>query len=158
MTDCYFADTWYFVALIKRDDPYHEIAKNIANSIGSARVVTTDAVLIELLNYVCECGPLLRTRAGEFVDMALNGATALDVIEQDRELFRKALARYRQREDKGYSLVDCISMCVMDIRAITLAITDDRHFEQERYITVRSPIGERDQKPKRKARGAPKGS
>jgi len=61
----YFADTWYFVALIKRDDQHHEVAKRISTSLAGATVVTSDAVLIELLNYVSESGELLRARASE---------------------------------------------------------------------------------------------
>ncbi|HUP61912.1 MAG TPA: PIN domain-containing protein [Thermoanaerobaculia bacterium] len=143
MSSCYFADTWYFVALIKRDDKYHDVAKQIATSLNGAKVITTDAVLIELLNYVSESGAALRHRAGEFVHIALEGGAAIEVIEQNRGLFRNALERYRNRADKGYSLVDCMSMCIMDARAITHAITDDRHFEQERFVAVRGPLSGR---------------
>jgi predicted nucleic acid-binding protein len=130
------------VALIKRDDPHHGLAKRISASLVGALVVTSDAVLIELLSYVCESGELLRARAGEFVSRALDGATDLQVIEQDRDLFRVALERYRKRADKGYSLVDCMSMCIMDKQSIANAITDDHHFEQERFVAVREPINE----------------
>jgi predicted nucleic acid-binding protein len=68
----YFADTWYFVALIKRDDQHHEAAKRISASLAGATVVTSDAVLIELLNYVSETGELLRARAAEFVSRAIS--------------------------------------------------------------------------------------
>jgi predicted nucleic acid-binding protein len=138
----YFADTWYLVALIKRDDQHHEVAKRISASLAGATVVTSDAVLIELLNYVSETGELLRVRAAEFVSRAIDGDTDLTVIEQDRHLFRVALELYRKRADKGYSLVDCMSMCIMEERSITSAITDDRHFEQERFVAVRAPINE----------------
>lgn len=140
MSQRYFADTWYLVALIKRDDSNHATARRIAISLAGQQVVTTDAVLIELLNYVCEAGPTLRDRAGEFVGVALDGGADIEVLEQNRELLRRALARYRQRADKGYSLVDCMSMCVMETREITYAITDDRHFEQERFVVIRGPL------------------
>jgi Predicted nucleic acid-binding protein, contains PIN domain len=138
----YFADTWYFVALIKRDDQHHEVAKRISASLAGRTAVTSDAVLIELLNYVSETGELLRARAAEFVSRALDGDTDLHVIEQDRYLFRVALEFYRTRADKGYSLVDCMSMRIMEKQSITSAITDDRHFEQERFVAVRAPVNE----------------
>jgi len=37
------------------------------------------------------------------------------------------------RPDKGYSLVDCISMQTMRREGITDALTHDRHFEQEGF-------------------------
>ncbi|MEA2237187.1 MAG: hypothetical protein QOC81_1911 [Thermoanaerobaculia bacterium] len=46
----YFA-TLYFVVLIERDDQHHEAAKRISASLARATVVTSDPVLIELLNY-----------------------------------------------------------------------------------------------------------
>ena len=153
MTVPYFADTWYFVALIKRNDRQHEVAKRIAVSLTGTTIVTSDAVLIELLNYVSESGELLRARAGELVSRALDGVADLQVVEQDRDLFKKALERYRLRADKGYSLVDCMSMCIMDKQSITCAITDDRHFEQERFVAVRTPINEQPSTRPKRARG-----
>jgi predicted nucleic acid-binding protein len=40
---------------------------------------------------------------------------------------------YRNRPDKGYSLVDCISFVVMRERGVIDVFTHDRHFEQEGF-------------------------
>ena len=55
------------------------------------------------------------------------------VVPQGRESFLAGLELYRARPDKGYSLVDCISMYTMRQEGITEALTNDRHFEQEGF-------------------------
>ncbi|MGO9258364.1 MAG: hypothetical protein ACLQU1_18915 [Bryobacteraceae bacterium] len=40
---------------------------------------------------------------------------------------------YRSRPDKGYSLVDCISMQTMRNEGLIEVPTNDRHFEQEGF-------------------------
>jgi predicted nucleic acid-binding protein len=55
------------------------------------------------------------------------------VIPQSRESFLSGLRLYEARPDKGYSLVDCISMETMRKEGLTEALTNDRHFEQEGF-------------------------
>jgi len=43
------------------------------------------------------------------------------------------LELYRARPDKGYSLIDCISMQTMRNEGITEALPNDRHCEQEGF-------------------------
>lgn len=47
-----------------------------------------------------------------------------------------ALARYESRADSAYSLVDCISMEVMDDFDITEVLTADHDFELEGYTRL----------------------
>lgn len=58
------------------------------------------------------------------------------VIPASRDTFVQGLSLYRQREDKGYSLTDCISMIVCKDRAVRNVLTNDRHFEQEGLIRL----------------------
>ena len=55
------------------------------------------------------------------------------MIPQSRESFRAGLQLYRDRPDKGYSPVDCISMQTMRREGLTEVLTNDRHFEQEGF-------------------------
>ena len=50
-----------------------------------------------------------------------------------RESFLSGMALYEARPDKGYSLVDCISMQTMRKEGLTEVLTNDRHFEQEGF-------------------------
>jgi predicted nucleic acid-binding protein len=55
------------------------------------------------------------------------------VIPQSHDSFLSGMALYGARPDKGYSLVDCISMATMRREGLTQALTNDRHFEQEGF-------------------------
>ena len=49
-------------------------------------------------------------------------------VPQSRNSFLDGLALYNARLDKGYSLVDCISMQTMRREGLTDILTNDRHF------------------------------
>ena len=55
------------------------------------------------------------------------------VVPPNRGSFHGGLELYRARPDKGYSLVDCISMQTMRREGLTDVLTNDRHFEQEGF-------------------------
>ncbi len=52
------------------------------------------------------------------------------MVSVDRPLFLRALERYRNRPDKTWGLVDCISFVVMEDRKIEAALAYDLDFEQ----------------------------
>jgi len=53
------------------------------------------------------------------------------VLPQSRSSFLSGMALYEARPDKGYSLVDCISMQTMRKEGLPEALSIARHFEQE---------------------------
>jgi uncharacterized protein len=124
-----FVDTSFFVAILNPKDRLHQHAERVARSLGGVRLVTTDGVLTEVLNYFAEWGSGLRRVAAQAVLRArANNSTV--VIAQTREGFDLAHARYLERLDKGYSLTDCDSMLVMEDRGIQDALSSDQHFNQ----------------------------
>lgn len=106
--------------------------------LRTAELVTTDEVLVELLAYFSRSGSNLRTRMSAFV-RALYDNPAVRVIPQSHESFLAGLALYEQRPDKGYSLVDCVSMHTMRHLGVSRALTGDRHFEQEGFEVLFAP-------------------
>jgi hypothetical protein len=46
------------------------------------------------------------------------------------QLFAQGFALYKQYQDKGWGLVDCISFVVMRQSSVTVTPTFDRHFAQ----------------------------
>ena len=60
----------------------------------------------------------------------------MTVQPQSRESFLAGLRLYEQRNDKGYSLVDCISMTTMRRQGILEILTNDHHFRQEGFRVV----------------------
>jgi predicted nucleic acid-binding protein len=52
------------------------------------------------------------------------------IYEAEREVFDLGVDLYQNRDDKEWSLTDCISFVVMTREGITEALTGDHHFEQ----------------------------
>lgn len=133
-----FADTAYWIALTNRLDQHHTAALQASSSIGTARIVTTDAVLTEYLNALAAKGENLRQAAIESVEIILANP-AVTVVGNTRKAFLDGFALYKDRPDKGYSLTDCFSMMLMRKRKITQVLTTDRHFEQEGFVVLMAP-------------------
>lgn len=121
-----FADTFYLVALLNRDDQYHARCVEAARQL-KARLVTTAWVLIELADAMAKTNnrnlvaPYIRT---------LEKYPRLKIIPFAEALFQRGLQLYDERPDKYWTLTDCISFVVMADEKITEALTGDKHFEQ----------------------------
>ena len=98
-------------------------------------LVTTQEVLTEFLDSVS--GNQYTRQVGVRVVDDIYQDPSVTVVVQSAESFAKGFELYRNRMDKGYSLVDCISMITMDEYGITQVLTGDHHFEQEgRFIAM----------------------
>ena len=127
-----FADTLYWLAIVRPGDSWQEPAQRASASLGPVRLVTTDEILTEFLAAASAGGRLLRRKAVETVRMLLTNPD-VTVVAQSRDTFVHALGRYAQREDKEYSLTDCSAMNAMDADGIRDILTNDHHFEQDGY-------------------------
>lgn len=130
-----FADACYWIALINRDDELRAAALAARTYMTQAKVFTTDEVLCEVLNYFSKQGSCWREKAAEMVEGIRKDARVV-VDAQSRETFNHGLELYKNRKDKGYSLVDCISFGAMRHHGITKSLTNDRHFEQEQFVVL----------------------
>ena len=126
------ADTHYWIAVIDTMDPWHGAARAAKERAMPATLVTTDEVLVEVLNAFSGRGMYLRDVATRFV-FRLKRDTGVQIVEQSRASFDRGLILYDARHDKGYSLVDCISMNTMHRLEIDRVLTNDRHFAQEGF-------------------------
>jgi uncharacterized protein len=127
-----FADTSYWIALTNVPDADHEKAEAFSASLKPRPVLTTEAVLIEYLNYFAGWGPRFRRAAAAAVQ-AMMDTGAVHIVTHSGQAFQAGLAFYNARPDKGYSLTDCISMQTMRREGLTEALTSDRYFEQEGF-------------------------
>jgi len=125
-----FADTLYWGAVLHPLDQYRAQVIRAREALGEIRLVTTDEVLTELLDGLAQLGTHLREAAARAVRRVLNDRR-VTVHPQSRESFLAGLRLYEQRNDKGYSLVDCISMTTMRRQRIMEVLTNDHHFIQE---------------------------
>ncbi len=127
-----FADTLYWVAIIKVKDKYAETAKQARDGLGNVRLLTTDEVLTEFLNVLSNAGEHLRRQAARLVRAILNDPN-VTVVPQSRDSFLRGVELYEERLDKEYSLTDCISMNAMRSQSVSEILTHDHHFTQEGF-------------------------
>lgn len=130
-----FADSLYWTATVRPHDPWADRAKAAEEELRNALLVTTDEVLTEFLAALGQSGPVVRQAAVKAVRSILSDPN-IRVIEQTREGFLRGLDRYESRQDKDYSLTDCISMNVMEDEGMTEVLTNDHHFEQEGFVIL----------------------
>jgi predicted nucleic acid-binding protein len=127
-----FVDTWAWVALADRSDPYHQDADAQHQKFVAAgeQYVTTDYVVGETITYLY--GALAAAHAEAFIVSLLAAADSGNyrLIHLSPLQFRQAWQMRRKYADKpAISFVDLTSMAVMQELGITDVFTGDRHFE-----------------------------
>ena len=127
-----FVDAVYWIATLDVRDTWHNAARNARQTLGTVSLVTTDEILVEVLNTFSGHGEYLRYMASGMIYRLRRDPHVL-VVEQSRASFDAGLIMYETRHDKGYSLVDCISMNTMRRLGLSDALTHDRHFAQEGF-------------------------
>jgi predicted nucleic acid-binding protein len=127
----FFADTFYFLALLSERDLAH--SKAIKFSQGKIKLVTTAWILTEIADALSH-----RSRKFLFLNLweILETSPDAEVILPSRELFDQGIRLYSQREDKDWSLTNCISFVAMRERGISEALTGDHHFEQAGFVPL----------------------
>lgn len=129
MTNEVFLDTGYVIALSVESDEFHERAEELAQLLAAeqTRLVTTRAILLEIGNALSK--ERYRQAVIELLD-ALEQDPSVKIIPLSEELFTQALNLFRNRTDKEWGLVDCVSFIVMREYELTEALTMDKHYEQ----------------------------
>ena len=124
-----FLDTSFAIALSSVTDQNHLRAVELANQIEAnrTRLVTTQAVLLEIGNALSK--QRHRAAAIQLLE-SLETDPSVETVLLTNSLYRSAFNLFKQREDKEWGLVDCISFIVMQNRGITDALTADTHFQQ----------------------------
>lgn len=127
-----FVDTNYFVSVFNPADQWHQKAIESDEKLGSVQLVTTDFVLVEVLNYFSGYKQNFKKKISDSVRLLLEDFE-IQKIECSHESFLDGFDLYESRLDKGCSLTDCVSMNVMRAQNINEILTHDEHFEQERF-------------------------
>jgi len=127
-----FADSFYFIALLRFDDSAHTRAL-AASENRTERLITTAWVLAEVADALAVPG--MREGSPRLL-AALRADPACTLVPPSQDLFDAGVELYVRRPDKAWSLTDCISFVVMREQGITEALTGDRHFEQAGFIAL----------------------
>jgi hypothetical protein len=121
-----FADTFYFLALVHRDDAAHLRARTLSDELTEP-ILTTAWVLTEVADAMA--GPGLRQVFLRLLE-TLKADPNCTIVPPTEALFEQGVKLYGDRADKDWSLTDCTSFVVMRQHGIMRALTGDRHFEQ----------------------------
>ncbi|MHB1424326.1 MAG: type II toxin-antitoxin system VapC family toxin [Gemmataceae bacterium] len=131
----YFADTFYWIALIHPKDAWHGRVVAWATGHASAPLITTTEVLAEVLNWFAARGPAGRVLASSAVH-TIRADASIQVLPPSVADFDGALTLYESRPDKSYSLTDCRSMVALRTLGVSEVLTNDRHFSQEGFTIL----------------------
>jgi len=61
---------------------------------------------------------------------ALENDPKVEIVPASEDLYRRAFEIYRERVDKEWGLIDCMSFVVMNDHELSDALTADNHFRQ----------------------------
>lgn len=121
-----FADTAYFIALLKPADQYHACAVELARN-PTGPLITTSWVLVETGDAFSQ--PKNRMKFLRLVEL-LQSTSDIEVIPPSNIQVQEGTRLFGSRNDKSWSLTDCISFAVMGERQLSDALTPDHHFSQ----------------------------
>ncbi|HEX8463070.1 MAG TPA: PIN domain-containing protein [Abditibacterium sp.] len=121
-----FVDTGYFLGLISPGD---DLAVRVAQWEMQIRepLLTSEFVWLELADALSS--PRNRSIVRPFFS-SLRQEKGIEIVSVSSALFEKGLRFYDARNDKNWSLTDCISFVLMQERGISRALAFDHHFEQ----------------------------
>lgn len=127
-----FVDSGFVVALVGTRDERHAEAETLSFLHEGAKLVTTDAVLLEVGNTLARYDKL----AAAAVLRTMLDSPETEVVRLDADLLEQALDLDESTPDQTWGLVDCVSFVVMRCRGITRALTFDRHFAQAGFLPL----------------------
>lgn len=134
----WFLDTSFLIALASRGDRHHAqaIALLDATEMAGTHLVTTDAVLLELGGALSR---VAHRRGAATIIRELRSDARVEVVALVSSLMERALELFGKRDDKEWSLADCIAFEVMRERGVMMALTADAHFEQAGFVALLRP-------------------
>lgn len=130
-----FADSGYWIALWSPRDGLHQRALALADRLAGSNVLTTELVLIEVLDGMAGKGRTRRAFATQMIRV-LEADPTVEIVSTTSERFWSAFELYADRLDQRWSLTDCASFLVMQERGISEALAYDRDFEQAGFVAL----------------------
>lgn len=129
-----FVDSFALIALGNEDDEFHEQAKEVKRQLRKERYgfVTSTAILLEYGNAFSP--PHLRSLALQTIQ-AIERSKSWECIKADT-MFDEGLALFKNRPDKEWGLVDCISILIAERYKVRNVFTHDHHFEQAGFSVL----------------------
>ena len=121
-----FVDTSFIIAWINPQDHLHQRSLQLVSEYEELPWLTTDCILLEVGNSLARN---YKEKAVAVIDNFLSDED-VKIVGLDADLFHRAFELFRDRDDKKWGIIDCVSFIVMDDHACNMAFTHDRHFVQ----------------------------
>jgi len=133
--DLTFVDASGWIALVNANDALHQQSVRLFEQrLNEGRgFVTSSVVLLEVGNWLSPVP--LRGLASGLIER-IEHSSRIQVVELTPELYRKGWLLYRERPEKDWGVIDCISFTIMQERNIVEALTADRHFQQAGFVAL----------------------
>ncbi len=131
----FILDASYAIALSVTTDRYHKLAEKLADKMEAegTRLITTRVIVLEIGNALAK----LRYRSAAVKLLtAIEEDVKIEIVSLSEELYNRGWLLYQERQDKEWSLTDCISFVIMQERGLTEALTTDKHFQQAGFIVL----------------------
>jgi predicted nucleic acid-binding protein len=127
-----FVDTFALIAWLNpRDDAHESVSQFLDNFSG--RLLTTEWVLMELADALSS--PEARSSVIAFLQQ-VRSDSQFEVVGYLPDVYQAGFDIFAARQDKSWSLTDCISFGIMSSRRLIEALTADHHFEQAGFNIV----------------------
>lgn len=124
-----FGDASYWIALLNPRDQWHDLAQIASEENKDCYIVTSEMVLVELLNHFAEYGEETRRRAVLLVRSLVEDSN-VEIVPQTTEQLWAAVEYYEARPDQTWGLTDCASFRLMEAMGIREALSSDSDFAQ----------------------------
>jgi predicted nucleic acid-binding protein len=128
-------DTSFIVALENKDDLHHTRAKALDSKLLAEKSVLLFhwGILLEIADGYAR---ISRRAKGLQLLAKFESEEGYRLSPITVPLFNESLDLYRRRNDKEWSLTDCISFALMKQEGVTEALTADAHFRQAGFTAL----------------------
>ena len=90
-----FADTCYWIALLKPKDNWYESVIKISQYLSNYKIITTEEVLTSILTFYANSGTLKRKRTVNFVKQIMQNPR-IEVMPQNHQSFIAGVHLYEK--------------------------------------------------------------
>ena len=132
-----FVDTSGWGHIVDPSQEHHSQAAAIYRTARQQRrrIITSNYILTELVALLTSPLRIPRPQIVAFIN-GLKTSPYVEIVHVDGVLDAQAWQLLTQRQDKGWSLVDCSSFVIMQERGIVEGLTTDHHFEQAGFVRL----------------------
>ena len=134
-----FVDASFFIVVLVASEAQHHAAVRPVNEMKGYRLFTSDGVMFEVLAHISKWNPQTRIDGVRLMRRLMTPGEGFEVLYSTPQRIQAALALYERRLDQEYSLVDYLSMTLMDELGITEVLTYDSDFHGEGRFTILPP-------------------